>query len=76
MKIQNAFIVEGSDEMPCVPESATPPREPGIEYRRAYDRCVPSLMAFKEEGAARKFIAVHGGRLLSYGQVVESVRER
>jgi hypothetical protein len=76
VRAQDAVYVEGSDEMPCMPESATPPREPGVEYQRAYDRCVPSLLAFKDEVAARKFLAAHGGRLLSYGQVLESVKQR
>ncbi len=76
IKTQDAVYVEGSDEVPCMSMSATPPREPGVEYKVAYDRCVPSLLAFKEEAAARKFIAVHGGRLLSYEQVMESVKER
>ncbi len=76
LKAQDAVYVEGSDEMSCMPETAAPPREPGVEYQATYDRCVPSLVAFKDEAAARKFLAVHGGRLLSYAQVVESVKER
>ncbi len=76
IKAQDAVYVEGSDEMPCMPVSVTPPREPGVEYQVAYDRCVPSLLAFRDEAAARRFLAVHGGRLMSYGQVLESVRER
>jgi hypothetical protein len=76
IKAQEAVYLEGSDEMTCMPVSATPPREPGVEYKVAYDRCVPSLLAFKEEAAARSFLAVHGGRILTYGQVLESVKER
>jgi len=76
IRAQDAVYVEGSDEISCMPASATPPRELGVEYKVAYDRCVPSLLAFREEAAARKFIADHGGRLLSYGQVLESVKER
>ncbi len=76
VKAQDAVYVEGSDEISCMPETATPPREPGVEYKATYDRCVPSLVAFKEEAAAREFLAAHGGRLLSYAQVVESVKER
>ncbi len=73
---QDAVYVEGSDEITCIPESETPPRELGVEYKTVYDRCVPSLVAFKDEAAARQFMIAHGGRLLSYAQVVESVRER
>ncbi len=76
VRAQKAVYVEGSDERSCIPETSSPPREPGVAYRREYDRCVPSLVAFKDEEAARRFIASHGGRLLSYGQVIESVKER
>lgn len=76
IKAQDAVYLEGSDEMTCMPVSAAPPREPGIEYKTTYDRCVPSLLAFKDEAAAHSFLAVHGGRLLTYGQVLESVKER
>ncbi len=76
LKAEDAFYVEGSDEMSCMPETAAPPREPGVEYKTVYDRCLPSLAAFKEESAARSFLAAHGGRLLTYSQSVESVRER
>lgn len=73
---RDAVYVEGSDEMPCMPMSATPPREPGVEYKVAYDRCVPGLLAFRDEAAARRFLAAHGGRTLFYQQVLESVKER
>jgi nitrous oxide reductase accessory protein NosL len=71
---RKAIYVEGSDEQTCVPASDMPPREPGAEYDRAFDRCLPSLVAFKEDSAARSFQAVHGGRLLTYEQAVESVK--
>ncbi len=76
IKAQEAVYVEGSDEPGCIPETSASPREPGIEYRREYDRCIPSLLAFKEEEGARRFLAAHGGRLLSYGQVLESITKR
>jgi hypothetical protein len=75
MRAQDAFYVEGSDELVCIPPSAAvPPRQPPVEYERAFDRCSPSLIAFKDEAAARDFAQVHGGRILSYGQAIESVR--
>lgn len=76
IRAQDATYVEGSDEMTCIPESSSPPREPGVRFGRDYDRCLPSLVAFKEAEAARRFMVVHGGRLLSYEQALESVRER
>lgn len=73
---QKAFYVEGSDDYPCIQASETPPREPGVEYDRTFDRCLPSLVAFKEESAARSFVTAHGGRLLTYEQAMESVKQR
>ncbi len=76
IRAQEAVYVEGSNESSCIPETSAPPREPGVAYTREYDRCIPSLVAFKDEKSANKFIAAHGGRLLSYRQVLESVKER
>ena len=72
---EKAFYVEGSDDHSCVPASDTMPREPGVEYNRTYDRCLPSLVAFKDESAARRFAEVHGGRVLTYEQTVASVKQ-
>ncbi|MBZ5497057.1 MAG: nitrous oxide reductase accessory protein NosL [Acidobacteriia bacterium] len=73
---QKALYVEGSDEQLCGPLTEAPPREPGVEFDRTFDRCLPSLAAFKEEAAARSYQAVHGGRLLTYEQAVESVKKQ
>ncbi len=73
---RKAFYVEGSDDLSCVPASEQPPREPGVEYARTFDRCLPSLVTFKEESAAQQFITAHGGHLLTYEQAVESVKLR
>ncbi len=73
---RNAFYVEGSDDAACLQASDALPREPGVDYSRTFDRCLPSLVAFSEESAARQFIAAHGGRLLTYEQTVASVKQR
>ncbi len=57
-----AYFVEGSDETPClhhppvVDETRTP-------MQVCYDRCMPSLIAFRDGAAARAFLADHGGTL-------------
>ena len=64
-----AFLIEGSDETPCMlhhpvsDETRTP-------MQVCYDRCMPSLIAFKDEGAARAFAADHGGTLHPPGTFV------
>ena len=73
---QAAFYVEGSDQHPCMSASDSMPREPGVEYDLKFDRCLPSLIAFKDETAARAFQTQHGGRLLSFAQALESVKHR
>ncbi len=72
---RKAWYVEGSDDRSCVPASEMPPREPGVGYDRTYDRCLPSLVAFKDESAARQFVMAHSGRILTYEQAMESVRQ-
>jgi hypothetical protein len=71
---RQAFYIEGGDEPSCLMPSETPPREPGTEFSRVFDRCLPSLVAFRETEDARRYMSVHGGRLLTYEQAVESVK--
>jgi hypothetical protein len=35
----------------------------GAPLHACYDRCMPSLIAFRDAAAARAFVAEHGGRL-------------
>ncbi len=66
MPIDAAWFVEGSDEAPCMqhPPVADPTLTP---MQVCYDRCLPSLIAFRDGGAARAFAAVHGGSVLAPG---------
>lgn len=73
---EKANYVEGSDQHPCMIASENAPREPGVEYDLKFDRCLPSLIAFKDESAARDFQRGHGGRELSFAQALESVKLR
>lgn len=69
LPMTRAFLIEGSDETPCMlhhpvaDESRTP-------MQVCYDRCMPSLIAFKDEGAARAFAADHGGTVHLPGSFV------
>ena len=66
LSIDAAWMVEGSDETPCMhhPPVADPTRTP---MQVCYDRCLPSLIAFRLEAQARAFAAEHGGTVLSPG---------
>jgi len=68
MPLTSAFLVEGSDETPCIhhPPLADENRAP---LQVCYDRCMPSLIAFKELASAEAFMAEHGGALHRAGAV-------
>jgi hypothetical protein len=76
IEAQRAVYVEGSDRELCMNAAEDAPREPGVEFDRKFDRCLPSLIAFGDEAAAHEFQRQHGGRLLSFAQALESVRHR
>ncbi len=75
MDAGKAFYVEGSDDHSCLAPSETPPREPGVDYSRTYDRCLPGLVAFRDESTAQSFAQIHGGKVLTYEQTVASVKQ-
>jgi hypothetical protein len=62
LPLEQAYLIEGSDETPCIrhhpvtDETRTP-------MHVCYDRCMPSLIAFADEAAARAFMSDHGGAL-------------
>jgi len=66
LPLERAFLVEGSDETPCIqhPPITDETRTP---THICYDRCMPSLIAFKDASAARAFMDDHGGTLRSPG---------
>ncbi|HXH27488.1 MAG TPA: hypothetical protein VNL37_00480, partial [Candidatus Polarisedimenticolia bacterium] len=57
-----ANLVEGSDETPCMPPTPIE-RDTRAPLQVCYDRCMPSLIAFRDAAAARAFMAEHGGTL-------------
>ena len=63
-----AFLVEGSDETPCLRHHQAMTDESRTPMQICYDRCMPSLIAFKQETAARAFAAEHGGTVYPPGR--------
>ena len=45
-------------------------REPNGVSMREYDRCLPTLAAFKTPQAAEAYQQQHGGRVLSYAEAL------
>ena len=68
LPFSGAFLVEGSDETPCMRHHTTMADESKTPMQICYDRCMPSLIAFKEESAAHDFVADHGGTLYPPGR--------
>jgi hypothetical protein len=62
----SAYFVEGSDEAPCLhhPPVMDETRAP---MRVCYDRCLPSLIAFRTAEEAQGFMTDHGGALRAPG---------
>lgn len=73
---EKAYYVEGGNEVYCAHVQPLERKELESLAELAYDRCTPALIAFATEDGAQKYRAEHGGRLLSYTQARESVRER
>jgi hypothetical protein len=73
---ESAYYVEGGDVEYCTHGAQPVEREPQGVSVRAYDRCLPTLVAFKTQEHAVTYRKQHGGRVLDYAQAVESVKER
>lgn len=68
LPMRQAFLVEGSDETPCMHH---PPivDTAGTPMQMCYDRCMPSLIAFRAAAVARAFAEEHGGTLYAPGSL-------
>ena len=72
----SATYVEGGDLQYCTHGDQPVTRQPHGVSVREYDRCLPTLVAFKTPQEAEAYQKQHGGRVLSYSQALESVREQ
>ena len=71
---ESAYYVEGGDIAFCTMHSAPVAREPQTVAVREYDRCLPTLVAFRNEQEAAAYQKQHGGRVLNYQQAMEEVK--
>lgn len=65
----DAFYVENSRVHPCSHLSIQEDRS-GAKYQVAWDRCLPSLIAFESEATARSFQARNGGVIKTYEELL------
>jgi hypothetical protein len=63
LELRRSFLVEGSDETPCVHDHPPMMDDSRTPMQVCYDRCMPSLIAFASEESARAFMQDHGGTL-------------
>jgi hypothetical protein len=63
LALQRSYLVEGSDETPCVHEHPPMMDDSRTPMQVCYDRCMPSLIAFATADGARAFMKEHGGTL-------------
>lgn len=73
---QKALYVEGGDVEYCTLHEPRVRRAPEGVAARDYDRCLPTLVAFKTSGEAERYQAQHGGRVVDIAQAMESVKQR
>jgi len=71
----SATYVEGGDVEYCTHGQHPVTREPNSVSVREYDRCLPTLAAFKNHEEAELYQKQHGGRVLSYAEALGSVRK-
>ena len=73
---QSAYYDEGGDVQYCTAMHPPVERGPQGVSMRVYDRCLPTLVAFKTPEEAEAYRQQHGGRVLSYSQALASLREQ
>jgi hypothetical protein len=73
---ESATYVEGGAVQYCTHGDQPMTREPQGVSMREYDRCLPTLAAFKTPQEAEAYHQQHGGRVLNYQQALASVREQ
>lgn len=67
-----AIYLEGSDIMQCCTNTGFRSNE-GAYQKMAYDRCMPSLLAFARREDAETVRQKHGGTILSFEEAGKSV---
>jgi len=66
----------GGDVQYCATGEQPVERRPEGVSVRAFDRCLPTVVAFKTREEAEAYQRQHGGKVLNYAQVMASVREQ
>jgi hypothetical protein len=65
-----AFYVEGSSVHLCCSHQDIQKDASGAQYERTWDRCLPSLIAFRTLNAAEKFSQLYGGTVRTVDELL------
>ena len=65
-----AYFVENSGVHLCCSEEDIQWDRSGAQYSRTWDRCLPSLVAFRSKESARRFQNEQGGFIRTYQQLL------
>ena len=71
---ESATYVEAGDVQYCTHDDQPMARDSHGVSVRDYDRCLPTLVAFKTPQEAEVYQQQHGGHVLSYAQALASVK--
>ena len=74
---QSAYYDEGGDVQYCTLQHPAMERVPdqGVKMR-VYDRCLPVMVAFSTRDEAEAYRQQHGGRVVTFDQALQDVRNR
>ncbi len=73
---ESAYYDEGGDIQYCTVHKSPVERTPMGIQMRTYDRCLPTLVAFTTQNEAEAYREKHGGRVLTYDEALEDVRQQ
>ena len=65
LKPESSFVVRNSDVSPC-PQQHPAVGENSQPLESHFDRCTPSVLAFRDREAAAAFAAEHGGQVVRF----------
>jgi hypothetical protein len=72
---ETTYYDEGGNIDYCAAHGEAVQRQPQGVSVRQFDRCLPTLVAFKTRAEAETYRKEHGGRVLNYAEAMRSVRE-
>jgi hypothetical protein len=68
-----ATYVNGSDVTPCAASGEVRRDAYGCCAVKGYDRCLPSVIAFRDRSAAETFTKQHGGQLMTFAELTKAI---